>query len=1233
MKKKLLLLFTVVFLILGTIVLASCGPNSSEECAHEWQPLGEGEGTSCIGETYVDFECAICHDHKNEIQLGSGHTIVDGKCQSCDAGLRFEENGDGTLRVIEFNDPIFMWGEGYDELNENEKKMVISEIEIPSSVDGKQVTVIGYDCFRNAKGLKTVISPNTVTKIENSAFSGCSSLEGIEIPDSVSELGTYVFVDCTSLTSFDNVKLPSTLTEIPEGFFAACGFTEVIIPKNIISIGNNAFAYCQSLEKISLHNGIVTLDNSFDSSDNIKEIYYDVVTGENVDFGFYIYSEGLNDISVHIGPSVEKIPSNLFEHLDIKSLTFDENSICHTIGERAFLNCTGITEINLPSSVTTVEKEAFAQCVDVTSLTLGENLQNVGYQAFHGFVSLENLYYNVNNLNIDNEYVLWGYYNGKFTTAEKEITLHIGENVESLTDIFHGTEISKINISSLDQWFKFTTFVPNSQKGLYIDGAAITSITVPNDVTEIDVNFNGCTEVKEIIIHDGVTKIADYSFAGCTSTETLTIGKGVYSIGELAFADLFNLKTLNYNAESVTDYFVHFITGGPFRDMGKNTENGTKVILDSEVGTFEGHMFYGATLDTVVISNLEQIFQGGFSLPNANNGVLVNGESIATLVIPESVTGIPSGTFSENLDITAVVFHDGVTKIGDSAFSGCKNLTTVSNLPSGIEIGEYAFDACPIEAIEIPSGATVGNSAFSSCNIGEITLGKNVTLHDNAFSFLNTETLVLPENAYVSSSTFYGATLDLIKISEGVTIEENAFYGANIGGIYCDYKNSTIDENAFMYASSKEDGIVITIKDSVDILSKLANLYVNEINLEMTLSEYCQKDFATSVFETTPNVKINGEEVSGAITVPNGVTYIGKNTFYGSSITSVTIPSTVEKIGAHAFGACYNLDAIIGGENVRECGEGAVNYELVSETLYNGIYYKFNTISRLESTDITSIVIREGTKEIPERFFEGCQGLLHVYVPSGCEIGNRAFYNTNTGIRILLENPAYPGGDWRILAETSTGNILIGGVAYVNGVQTQIGSIVNGVAYDNESGFAYYENYVTGYFGNEKSITVPTTLGGESITAIDERAFIGLPIEAVNCNSVLDVGEYSFALCTSLVSIEMKNATEIGSLAFQGCTKLASVTMEKAVYIRAGAFYGCSALREITIPSTVKYINNLSFYECNSLESVVFANSSSRWYLQGSAGIIVGVEDPTQNASYLKGTYANYGWIIDTEVQ
>ncbi len=1232
MKKKLISSFLIVLLCLCSLILVSCVP-TGEECQHDWQRLDEGE-FNCIYGSVVDYECSKCHSHNSQKQPPSGHVMENGVCKNCMAGLSFQENDDGTLRVDGFYDPIISYyGNDIDSLPNDQKNYLITEIEIPSELDGKTVTVIGSYCFSNQSGLTSITIPNTVTKIEQHAFDKCTRLDKIEIPDSVTELGDYVFLDCIGLTSFDNVKLPSSMCEIPEGFFSSCGFTEVTVPSNITYIGMDAFYSCQSLEKISLHNGITTVINSFNECDNIKEIYYDVANGENVDFGFYMYSEGLNGISVHIGPSVEIIPSHTFEYLDLKSLTFDENSICHTIGEQAFLYCTGLTELNLPSSVTTVEKEAFAQCSDIASLTLGENLQNVGYQAFHGFLALENVYYNASNLEIDNEYVLWGYYNGKFTQAEKKIVLHIGENVENIVNIFHGTEISKINISSLDKWFKFTSFAPYSEEGLFIDGSPITSIVVPSDVTEVNVCFGGCTEVKEIVIHDGVTKIADSAFEGCTGTEILTIGKGVCSIGELAFADMFNLKTLNYNAQSLTDYFVHYYTGGPFRDMGKDTENGTTIYFGSEVSAFENHMLYGASVGTVVIPSIEQIFSEGFELPNATNGVLVGGEAVSVLVIPESVTEIPSGAFLENLSITEVVFHSGITKIGDSAFERCLNLTKISNLPSGCEIGAYAFNNCPIEALEIPNGATLGELAFASCNLTEITLGENVTLAQNSFSFANVECLELKNGTSVSTFALYGAKLGELKIGEGVTIEEDAFYGATIDGIYCDYAESNINENAFLHSSSPDDGTIITIVDSADILSKLSNLHVNEINLEMTLAEYCQKDFEASVFSLSQKVLIDGEEISGALVIPNGVTYIGNNAFFASNITSVSIPSSVEEIGAFAFDSCYRLEAINGGENVKKCGENAVNYDLVSETLYNGIYYKFNTISRLESTDITSVSIREGTKQIPERFFEGCQGLLHVYVPNGCEIGAKAFYNTNTGIRILLENASYPGGDWRILAETQTGNVLIGGMAYVNGVQTQIGSIVDGVLYDSESKFAYYNNCVTGYFGNEKNLVIPSTLGTQNITAIDERAFIGLGIESAECGTVSEVGEYSFALCTALKSIQMKNATEIGSLAFQGCTKLTSVNMEKAIYIRAGAFYGCSSLSEITIPSTVKYINNLAFYECNGLEKVTFESPASRWYLEGSSGIILSVDNPAQNAKYLKNTYSNYGWINETEIQ
>ena len=73
---------------------------------------------------------------------------------------------------------------------------MITELVIPSEIDGRKVTEIGDRAFRYGNGLTHITIPDTVTAIGEEAFSGCVSLTGITIPDTVSSIGKGAFFYC-----------------------------------------------------------------------------------------------------------------------------------------------------------------------------------------------------------------------------------------------------------------------------------------------------------------------------------------------------------------------------------------------------------------------------------------------------------------------------------------------------------------------------------------------------------------------------------------------------------------------------------------------------------------------------------------------------------------------------------------------------------------------------------------------------------------------------------------------------------------------------------------------------------------------------------------------------------------------------------------------------------------------------------------------------------------------------
>ena len=153
---------------------------------------------------------------------------------------------------------------------------------IPSSINGRNVTIIDANAFQACYILSGVSIPDTVTSIGTAAFYGCSGLSTITIGSGVNSIGAYAFQGCSGLQNFiiheDNNSLqaigavlfnndltgliagpsvsgsyevPSSVTAIGAfAFQSNSTITAVTITPNVTSVGVNAFYGCSNLDDI-----------------------------------------------------------------------------------------------------------------------------------------------------------------------------------------------------------------------------------------------------------------------------------------------------------------------------------------------------------------------------------------------------------------------------------------------------------------------------------------------------------------------------------------------------------------------------------------------------------------------------------------------------------------------------------------------------------------------------------------------------------------------------------------------------------------------------------------------------------------------------------------------------------------------------------------------------------------------------------------------------------------------
>ncbi len=540
--------------------------------------------------------------------------------------LPVKEIGDGAFNGCKAT--AITIPEGIEKIGANAfRSSFISKAEIPSSVK-----VIGAYAFYGCESLKDVYLSSGIQKIESSAFN-CSSIERVFCPTLVdwceiefedkyaNPLYHYADEFIVGGKALTNL-VTEGIEKIPKHCFA--GFDKLMtlkISEETKEIGDGAFYQCISLISIEIYGEGKTIGfGSFTNCSSIAVVNFYGTLKEWCEMTFK--SEQSNP--VYYSKAL---------HLSDEPLEVFYDSTITKVGDYAFINCAGLSGINISSEITKIGTNAFKECVSVEKIIFNPRM-------------------------IDD----FAYGNAIFK--------NVGADVGG-ADVIIGKDATKIPnymLCSNPQWTKSVTFEEDSVCAsigdfAFYECARIKSITLNKNLTKIGkYAFYGCYDVFEIIVKSLALdnlEAHNYAFAYVgtgTTGVTVKISDGVSRIPSFMFYPTSTVGGITPHIRTVI-----FETDNTPLEIGEDAFYGCDKISRVEAKSIKGYLnisFANSRTNPMIYAQKLHI----------------NDDVLTSLVVPEGITKINDYAFYYCYPLAKVDISKDVCYIGRGAFNQCRNL-------------------------------------------------------------------------------------------------------------------------------------------------------------------------------------------------------------------------------------------------------------------------------------------------------------------------------------------------------------------------------------------------------------------------------------------------------------------------------------------------------------------------------------------------------------------------------
>ena len=714
--------------------------------------------------------------------------------------------------------------------------------------------------------------------------------------------------------------------------------------------------------------------------------------------------------------------------------------------------------------------------------------------------------------------------------------------------------------------------------------------------------------IQSITVLDGVNDIQSQAFDGCSGVTAISLPAAA-DVGRSAFGFMPKLTTLSMSMKHPLAYY--FEEGGGQYDTHYyvyQSENGktvagmipfslTKVnvlselapysftgcwnireiVLDSNITVLSNCAFSGCSSLTKLQYSKSLISIGEFAfrlcssltafeipetvthigayafegvplqkitLPkslvftNEDMGVFRECKTLSEVVFEGDVSVIPPSTFEKCVNLSTIIVPDSVTVIGSNAFASCEKLFYFS-MPSSLEeIGRDAFSETSLLSVEFPDTLkTMGSGAFSDCHhLTSVNMENTAltTISTRAFAFCTQLSNVkLPKNlTKINDSAFEFTDLGKNPLVLPETVTHIGAYSLQKANIeeFCPKNKVYIGVAAFAYSTLKK----VVLPEGVTVIEP--NTFYGCTLLEEVVLPTSLTKIDYRAFEQCTALK--------SISIPEGVLKLANACFQScTSLETVILPSSLTEIDMYAFKDCTSLKEITVPAKTQTIDDGVFQgCTSLKKATFLAKKATLGTSLFAQATALETLVLPQELTSIPQYFCNGATALKSVTIPATVtDIYHHAFWNCTS-----LETVDFSGASIKL----------------------------------QESCFA--------------GCTALITAKGETaLLKFDKNNFVDTPLLVEENGMCIVMGRLISVdqdLLPSKLTIP-STVTYINNHVFLYCDTLEEVILpEGLTYIGEAAFADCQNLRCVTFPNTLTSLPNAIFSGANSLEQIVLGS-------------------------------------------